>query len=756
MARCSLHLSCLLIAAALICPPALSAEGGLYGRVFDQATGEPLRKVRLTLRGTAYEAVSGDDGSFRIDGITAGTYTLYVSTVGYRLLRKGLRIEEGQEQEVLLYLGQEASTISDLVQVTAPVFEEVEKAAPSQITLNSTEIRNLAGVLIDDPLRSVQTLPGVVSGDDFYSYYSVRGGRYENNGIMIDGVLTHNLAHTIQGTNEPTGSVSILNGDIVESMALYAGAFSPKYGDRTASFLDVVTREGSRDRSHVRLAVSGSNAALVAEGPTGEDRRGSWIISARKSYADYLVRRISGESDLNLGFSDVQAKIVHDASERHRFGAGMTWGRAVFSRDPAESGPSSLIWGSSNVGMGNLFWTWMPNSKVMVDSRLYLIQENYENQNRDKEILGYGKYTELAFRSDLSMQVSPAHRLETGFLGRFIDNRAVERRYDYSTRQLFDFDSIRGRYRQNSMYAQDRWELIPGRLVSILGVRVEETELTGQAVANPRAALEWRFSAADRLDAGWGIHTQLPEPRYALGRHGDPKIRSEVSRHYVVGYEHRLDEMTRLRFEIYAKDDSDLLCDRDNLFRLSDGQVVPPDPDFKYDNALRGTSRGLEVLLQRRSANRIAGWVSYAYARTRRNDLVTGEVYAGEFDQTHTVNMYAGYRFSESWNLSVKARYGSNIPYPGYFERKGADYYLGTERNIERLPYYGRIDVRVNKAFYFARSKLSVFVEVLNVLNRENIRFEEIYSVNPKTKKIRFGTDTLMPILPTAGFVLEF
>jgi hypothetical protein len=187
--------------------------------VLDQATGEALRKVKIILRPSDQQAVTDDQGFYRLEGIPAGTYTLQVSTIGYRLLKKEIRLNEGSTQEIIFYLGQEGSTIHETVQVTAPVFEEIEKTAPSQIALTGSEIKNLAGVLIDDPMRSVQTLPGVATGDDFNSSYSVRGGGFENNGILVDGVLTHSLAHTLQGTPEPTGSIMVMNGDLVESMA---------------------------------------------------------------------------------------------------------------------------------------------------------------------------------------------------------------------------------------------------------------------------------------------------------------------------------------------------------------------------------------------------------------------------------------------------------------------------------------------------------------------------------------------------------
>jgi len=752
----ALALTCAIL--LLLRPTSAHAGAGasVFGKVLDQSTGEPLRKVRVILQGSDLQTVTADDGTYRLEGIPSGTYTLYVSTIGYRLIKREIRLGESDSQEVLFYLGQEASTVSDVVHVTAPVFEEVEKAAASQITLNSTELKNLAGVLIDDPMRSVQTLPGVAANDDFQSEFSIRGGNFQNNGLVLDGVLTHNLSHTIQGTQEPTGSLMMMNGDLVESMALYTGAFSAKYGDRTASILDVVTREGSRDRKHARVAVSGSNAAFVAEGPTDSSRRGSWIVSARKSYIDYLVRRLGPENDLTLGFGDVQGKLAYDLSPAQRFGGTFVLGRTELSRDPAKRGVTSLIEGANTVGVGNLWWSVSPNSKLLWDSRLYLMREKFRNNNRNREILDHGEYVELVGRSDISYAAGRKHRLESGILVRFIENEISDRRYNYSIAQFFDYDWVRKHYRQTSGYVQDRWTMREGILTALLGVRIESTQLTGQTAVNPRASLEWRLGKSQKLDVGWGIFTQFPALMPVLGRSGDPHLRGEVSRHYMAGYERLLGTKTRIRIEAYDKEESDLLRSRDNLYRLVKNKVTAPDINFHYDNALRGRSRGFEIMLQRRSANRLAGWISYGYENSKSHDLVTGEIYPGDFEQVHTVNVYGSYRFSESWNLSAKARFGSGFPYPGYFEARGSDFYLSTQRNQERLPYYGRVDFRVNKAFYFTRSKFSLYFEVINVTNRENFRYEQTFSVNSSTRRISYARDSLLPILPTAGFVLEF
>jgi outer membrane receptor for ferrienterochelin and colicin len=252
------------------------------------------------------------------------------------------------------------------------------------------------------------------------------------------------------------------------------------------------------------------------------------------------------------------------------------------------------------------------------------------------------------------------------------------------------------------------------------------------------------------------VFSQFPEVLPVRGRNGDPELRAEVARNAMIGYERLLGDKTRVRVEIFDREESDLQRNRDSMFRLVNGKVTSPNINFRYDNALRGFARGGEVFLQRRSANRLTGWISYAYTVSRRHDLVTGEWYNSDCDQRHTINLYGSYRFSESWNMSLKTRVGSSFPYPQYFEKRGEDFYLTVLRNAVRLPLYSRVDLRVNKAFYLRRSKLSLFVEVINLLNRNNIRFDQVSGVNATTRKVTMSRDSLMPILPTAGFILEF
>jgi len=64
--------------------------------------------------------------------------------------------------------------------------------------------------------------------------------------------------------------------------------------------------------------------------------------------------------------------------------------------------------------------------------------------------------------------------------------------------------------------------------------------------------------------------------------------------------------------------------------------------------------------------------------------------------------------------------------------------------------------MRLNKAYVFDRWKLTLYAEVVNLFNRANYRFESFGSYNARTGQCNLYFDRLLPILPSAGVVLEF
>ena len=168
---------------------------------------------------------------------------------------------------------------------------------PSQQILGSAELQNLRGVLTDDALRAVQVLPGVATGDDFRSEFSVRGSDFSHLNFTVDGFATPFVMHMVRAVEERanTGSVSMINSDVLERGVAVERWISTAFGQPHGRRARVCRPRGSRERTLVRASVSGTSASMTVEGPLGGARRGSWLISGRKSYLDLIVRKLREE-----------------------------------------------------------------------------------------------------------------------------------------------------------------------------------------------------------------------------------------------------------------------------------------------------------------------------------------------------------------------------------------------------------------------------------------------------------------------------
>ena len=81
-------------------------------------------------------------------------------------------------------------------------------------------------------------------------------------------------------------------------------------------------------------------------------------------------------------------------------------------------------------------------------------------------------------------------------------------------------------------------------------------------------------------------------------------------------------------------------------------------------------------------------------------------------------------------------------------------YGLSDERNRLRLPPYSRLDVRADRAFNWSGRRLASFVDVANIANHENLR--NIPPFVDRAGRVFETTESLMPIVPSGGFVIEF
>jgi hypothetical protein len=347
--------------------------------------------------------------------------------------------------------------------------------------------------------------------------------------------------------------------------------------------------------------------------------------------------------------------------------------------------------------------------------------------------------------------------LEAGWSVRQLRDEGYTNQYQTNLKGPLVKDHFDGNANRAGGYVQQSWLAWSGRLRLNAGERWDRNSLDRISTTTPAASLSLRVARGTLFDLGWGEYVQFPEISVLASPLGSRGMPPERSIHAVAAVEQRLGERTRLRAEFYDRADRDMVFQPtiDPRLLLPKLTVFAPPSNPLYAASLRGYSRGAEFFLQRSSANRFTGWVSYAFGRTGMRDGVTRNRFPSDFDQRHTVNVYGGYRLRPTVNLSLRWSYGSNFPIPGYLTKIGSLYYLTTVRDELRLPSYQRADFRVNKAWTRKRWRVALYGEVVNLTNRTNYLFDSFNGYTTSTHQAYITLDKMFPILPSVGLVLE-
>jgi hypothetical protein len=721
----------------------------IKGRVIDANTGEPL--ARVLIRGAGNETLTASDGAFELDINSFDEVELQVSSVNYRPFKT--RVNSGQASALEIVLVPDTLRRTDQLEVTAGPYAVEEQG--TALSLAGSELRNLSSVLTDDPLRAVHGLPGVNPNDDFQSQFSMRGAAYNRLGVYIDGILLHSHFHTLQA-DPSSASVTILNGDVMESAVLHPGGAPARFADRTAGILDQRVREGNRDRMAGRISASASNATATVDGPFG--KKGSWLASARKSYLQYIVDVASTEDSVAFGFSDAQARAAYDLGRDHTVSLSLVDGRSGLDRSGAENqiGLNTVFLSDYHFTLAALRSRWAPGRSIVLNHSVAWMRERFLNQNRERLPLAEGFYGEWVANADHAWEWrSGSTLLFGGVIRRLRDDGYLSRRVTSEPFVLRLFDYRGNAWRGGSFFAQ-HFSVLQGRMQLRAGARLDGDNINGRSTISPSAGVTFFTGPRTQFHLDWGMAAQQPEISQYLSSFGSPQLLPERSIHWQVAAEHRLDTRTRLRVEAYQRLDRDLLFRPLFEPRLVAGQVFPGLINAPVENALRGYARGMQVVVQRRTSNGLTGWAGYAYGVSRLRGELTGPAFDSDFDQRHTAHLYLSYRLRPTLNLGGRWVYGSGFPVRGYFAGAPPSFVLAEQRNRLRLPAYHRTDVRVAKTIVRDGWHLTIFGEVINLFNQDNVRQDDPGGFNPQTGTVRLRFETLLPVIPSAGVAVEF
>jgi hypothetical protein len=756
-----LRLAVLLLLAAVT---AHAAE--IKGKITNAVGGEALGRVEVVVLETKTSAVTSISGEFDLPNLAPGTYTLRLNAVGFRMLTIPFTLAlPADVKEFSITMVPDNFHHTDKVEVHGDVFQAEDSPATTEMNLTASEIRETSTVFADDPFRAVQTLPGVsaAGNNEFFAEFSVMGAPFSSVSIYIDDVLVPNPFHEI-GNFAEGASLGVLTSEVVEEMKLMPAAYPEKFGAAAGAALDVHTREGSRGKPLFRLSAGIAASEILAEGGLGSARKGSWLVSARKSYINYLIKnRVQGAAD--VGFYDGDVKVIYDVAPRQNVNFFATGGHTDM-HDSTATEINSFASGRSDFALARAGWRWAVSPHLLVDARAAFFREPEELRNPSNQILQTADHQEWVGGTGVTWNWASDDVLEAGWTTRRVAESLSQVTYtDNGGSSGFEVSGAAFRY---SGYAQQSASLGKGRIHFLGGVRWDTLQQLDTHPFSPQASVAIRATATTEFQLAAGRYQQFPALEEWSNECNALVGMPEKSDHYTAAVEQRFGENTRLRLQAF---------DRQDAFSVAQipGQTVlqisgpcqhsaEPVPNTTF---LRNYSRGVQLVLQRRSANRLSGWLGYTLARAQqRESSYTNSFYPcppfcpsstpyspSLEDQRHSLNVFAMYRLTSSLNLSGKFLYGSGFPVStGEFVQVGTTLEpVGT--GTLRFPYL-RLDVRADKDWVFKRWKLTLYGEVLNLTNHYNSRF--VYSSIIVNGQAQVRTLQGLPITPTAGLAFQF
>jgi hypothetical protein len=733
-------------------------HGSIEGHVIDARTDALLSHVLIEVEGHPIAIRTDAAGRFLLERIPLGAQTLTLSAPGYLETRASLNVEADLSVPITVQLIPAAHTHTEYIAVTDSVPYRTVRGVASELSLDRGDISGLHGSLAEDPLRAIQAFPGVSAVDDFSSEFAVRGSPFRHVSLVVDGVPTQWLLHTARGRGA-TGSLTMLSGLFLQSATLRAGAYPRRHGDRLGPELEVTLREGSRTNFATRMGLGGSHGFLLAEGPLARNgagtARGSWLVSARQSYLEWPPAS-SASPRAAFGFSDAMAKVVFDVRSSQQIALTAIGGRSHVD-DEDHLAPNELADGSNEASVFSVSWRSTFGPAFSIGQQAFVVTQRFRNEEQSGRETDRGRSRAVGYRADVTRPVAGG-LLEAG--------AQVQRTRVFEVRRAPLPGPDRGSAWTGSGFAHFARAIGPSFTLSP-GVRVVSSTLVRRPAVSRWLLAEWSFRRGWTLLTSAGTSRQLPEVSEVMSGASPPELRAERAAHVELGIDHQLTGTLRWQATAFNRREADVLSAIDRYPRVVDDGVVFSN-GHHYSNALQGTSRGIELMVSRRSARGLSGWASYTYARTRHTDTARDEHYWADHDQRHTINVFAVYRFARPTSVGATFRTGSNVPIPGYFTRRDGRLLIGSARNQVRLPAYARLDVRADRQLDAFGHRLTLFVEALNVLNRANEGMVPIAgvrggsdglagaSIDLSTREVAGLTETLLRRRLSAGVVIEF
>lgn len=672
------------------------------GVIKDSITGEALSGANIYINELKRGTQTDTEGKYSIK-VLKGSYHIKVSYIGYKTVKRTLRINEPVNIDITL---KSNTQLQEVLITSQKKDENISKVYMGAQKLTNLEIQKMPALMGEvDVIKAIQLLPGVQSTSEGSSGFSVRGGSADQNLILLDNANMYNASHMF-------GFFSVFNNDAVQSAELYKGNLPMKFGGRLSSLLDVKLKDDTPEKIQGVGGIGLISSRLTLQGPLGS--KTSWLLSGRRSYADLFLKLASNNS--NLYFYDLNAKISHTFSWKDKVYVNLYNGKDLF-----KSSFGNFSYGNS---VASTYWNHNFSEKLF--SRLSLDYTNYHYElgsaMKNSQVTWKSSIQDVDLHWDIDHTLSEMIKLEYGLSTTYhqfdpaliirpdYPDYRMQRSYALEHSIYLGFDQkvndhirlnygLRATAFQNmgkaSVYSYDQnYEVCDTtsyksgkiyhtyiRLVPRIGVAYKLDD-NSSIKANYAHNVQF-IQMANNSDSGSPLDLWFP---------ASTNIKPQEADLYSLGYFRNFNNnAVEASFEVYYKGLNNVIDFVDNA------QLLLNDKLEGEVRTGKGKAYGMEWMLKK-NTGRLTGFINYTLSRTERTipGINDGKTYLAPSDKTNSINLMISYKASKKWSFSAEWIYatGTPITYPtGRFEVNGEYYPIYSGRNTSRKADYHRLDL---------------------------------------------------------------
>lgn len=783
MKHCATTILILLFACIALAQPKYT----LSGYVKDSLSGESLIGATIAVNGQGKSISSNQYGFYSIT-LPAATYDIYVTFAGYLPMQMSLTLDKNTVFNFQLL---QRSMLEEVVVSSRRRDGNVQNAQMGKIDLSMNQVKAVPVLLGEvDLLKTLQLMPGVRNAGEGNTGLYVRGGGPDQNLILLDDAIVYNTGHLF-------GFFSIFNSDAIKNISLIKGGMPAQYGGRLSSVLDIAMKEGNMKKWEVEGGVGAIASRISVQGPIKKDKA-SFIVSARRTYIDLLVKPFIGKDNAFYGsgyyFYDVNMKANYKFSEKDRLYLSGYFGRDVFDfKNSQRSFNARIPWGNSTA---TLRWNHVFNRKLFANTTLVYndYRFSFSASQNDFSIKLSSGIRDLTGKIDVDYFASPRHKMRFGALytyHRFTPN--VLSGGQGST--TFEPNNESRKYAlESGIYVQDDWE-VSDRIKVHTGLRFSGFEQIGpykifERDADGNKLDSTVFGRGDRVKTyvGWEprftiryilddetslkaavtrnnqyIHlvsnagSTLPTDLWVPSTY---RVKPQTSWMYAAGiFKNFKDNTFETSIELYYKA-------MDNQIEYEEGytpSLTDPEERFTFG---KGWSYGAEFFVNK-TKGRLTGWVGYTLSWTWRKfaGLNDGEKYFAKYDRRHDMSVVGMYEINKKWKISGLFVYGTgnatSLP-ERFYVIGGVLTQEYSKVNQYRLQAYHRVDLsatltpRKKPGQKWEQNWVFSIYNVYSRLNPYFIYFDQEGSPYDGTLKVDARQVSLFPIIPAVTWNFKF